>query len=38
MVKTDLGFSKAVESIAAIKLHNYAMKRRENVTQKVKVV
>lgn len=35
--KTDLDFGKAVQSLAAIKLHNYAMKRRNHVTQKLKV-
>lgn len=37
VVKTDLGFNKAVDALASIKLHNYAMKRREHTTQKLKV-
>ena len=35
--KTDLGFNRALQSIAAIKLHNFAMRRRNHVTQKLKV-
>lgn len=35
---TDLGFGKAVESIAALKLHNFAMKRREHASHKIKVI
>jgi len=32
------GFNKAVESIAALKLHNYAMKRRDHMAQKLKLL
>ena len=35
--KSDLGFNRALQSIAAIKLHNFAMRRRNHVTQKLKV-
>jgi hypothetical protein len=35
--KTTTGFNKAVESIAALKLHNYVMKRRVHMAQKLKV-
>jgi hypothetical protein len=37
ITKTDTSFQKAVESIAALKLHNYAMKRRQHIVQKIKV-
>jgi len=35
---TAARFSKAIESIAALKLHNYAMRRREQMSQKMKVI
>ncbi len=37
MVNGNFSFNKAIESIAAMKLHNYAMRRRQNMSQKLKV-
>lgn len=35
--RPDASFEKAIESIAALKLHNYAMRRRQHIAQKIKV-
>lgn len=38
MLQSNMSFNKAVQSIAALKLHNYAMRRRQNLNQKIKLM